>query len=146
VVGQVGVEGHAVALAQRVALAVRDQCDLARLHHCGLATAGLVHGWVARPAGHRPGFQPVKRDVGPLTGERRRQLLDSVAGSPALSPLAAPNDHDMAVLVQAQQLRERELQAGGDPRGDRERGARLAALNLREHRGAHAAALSQVAK
>ena len=64
----------------------------------------------------------------------------------AAAALAGADDDDRAALVEAQQLRERQVEAGGDPRGDRERRAGLAALDLREHRRADAAALGQVAQ
>ena len=53
---------------------------------------------------------------------------------------------DVLALVEAQQLRERQVEAGGDLRRDRERRARLAALDLGEHRRADPAALGQVAQ
>ena len=52
----------------------------------------------------------------------------------------------MLGLVEAQQLGEGELEAGGDLRRDGERRAGLAALDLGEHRRADAAALGQVAQ
>ncbi len=53
---------------------------------------------------------------------------------------------DVLALVEAQQLRQRQLQPGGDLLGDRQGRAGLAALDLREHRRADAAALGQVAQ
>ena len=50
------------------------------------------------------------------------------------------------LLVEAQQLGEPQLEAGGDPAGDLQRRARLAALDLAEHRRADAAALGEVAQ
>ena len=60
--------------------------------------------------------------------------------------LAGADDRDRAALVEAQQLRQPQLEPGGDPRRDRERRARLAALDLRQHRRADAAALGEVAQ
>ena len=59
---------------------------------------------------------------------------------------AAADDDHVAALVEPQQLREGQLEAGGDPGGDGQRRAGLAALDLRQHRGADAAALGQVAQ
>ena len=56
------------------------------------------------------------------------------------------DDRDRAALVEAQQLREPQLEAGRDARGDGQRRAGLAALDLREHRRADAAARGQVAQ
>ena len=53
---------------------------------------------------------------------------------------------EVAVLVEAQELGEREVEAGGDSRRDGERRARLAALDLAQHRGADAASLGEVAQ
>ena len=62
------------------------------------------------------------------------------AGVPARTIVTA------ARLVQAQELGEPQLEAGGDARRDRQRRARLAALDLREHRRADAAAVGEVAQ
>ena len=49
-------------------------------------------------------------------------------------------------LVEPQELAEAQLEAGGDPAGDLQRRARLAALDLAEHRRADAGALGEVAQ
>jgi hypothetical protein len=51
-------------------------------------------------------------------------------GAAAAAALGAAHDGDRALLVEAQQLAEAQLQAGGDAAGDGERRARLAALDL----------------
>src|ERR1700749_1850398 len=53
VMGQVRVEGHAIAGGQLVAGAVTVQDDAALLDERGLPAAGLVHRRVARTAGDR---------------------------------------------------------------------------------------------
>ena len=148
-VGQVGVEGHAVALGELVALAVDAQHDAAGLHERGLAAAGLVHRRVAGAAGARVRRQHVARELGALAGQRRGEDLGAVAGggvAVAGPALAGADDRDLAALVEAQQLRQAQVQPLGDPLGDGERRARLAALDLAEHRRAHAAALGEVAQ
>src|SRR5947208_2973029 len=59
VVGQVGVEGHAVAGRQLVAFTVAVQDDRAGLHERDLAAARLVHRRVAGATGRRAGGQDV---------------------------------------------------------------------------------------
>ena len=145
-VGEVSVEGDAVARAKLVALAVDDERRRPVQDHRGLAAARLVERRIARPARHGAGIKPVNGDVGALAGQWRSQLLDPVPAPAALAALSAADDHDVAVLVEAQQLGERQLQALCDPRRDGERRARLPPLDLREHRRAHPAALGQVAK
>jgi hypothetical protein len=89
----------------------------------------------------------VAAQLGALAGQRRGQDLELVAGGPAPAPaLGAADDRDRVGLVQAQQLAEAQLQAEGDAGGDGERRRGLAALDLREHRGADAAALREVAQ
>jgi hypothetical protein len=71
-----------------------------------------------------------------------------VAAPPRASPDALGRAHDghAVALVEPQELRQRELEPGGDPAGDGQRRARLAALDLAEHLGRDAAALGQVAQ
>ena len=52
----------------------------------------------------------------------------------------------MAALVEPQELREGQLEPVGDPGGDGQRRAALAALDLRERRGTDAGALGEVPK
>ena len=65
---------------------------------------------------------------------------------PAAAPLAGADDVHRAGLVEAQQLAEAQLEPGGDAAGDLQRRARLAALDLAEHRGADARAQREVAQ
>ena len=67
-----------------------------------------------------------------------------VAGTGAA--LAGAHDRHLPALVEPQQLRQAQVQALGDPLGDGERRARLAALDLAEHRRADAAAPGEVAQ
>ena len=64
----------------------------------------------------------------------------------ALAPLAGADHGHGAVLVEAQQLREPELEPGGDPLGDLEGRARLSPFDLREHRCAHPRAFGKIAQ
>src|SRR5262249_5673128 len=64
----------------------------------------------------------------------------------AVAALAGADDRDRPGLVEAQELAEAQLEAGGDPACDLERRARLAALDLAEHRRADAAPLCEVAE
>ena len=100
------------------------------LDEAGLARAGLVHRRVAGAAGAGPGLDGVAGDLGALAGERRREDLPAVAVGAAGAAVARPHDADRAALVEAQQLGEPQLEPGGDPPRDRQRGARLAALDL----------------
>jgi hypothetical protein len=88
----------------------------------------------------------VAAELGALAGQRRGQDLDGVAAAAAAAALARADDRDDALLVEAQQLAEPQLEAGRDAAGDLQRRARLAALDLAEHRGADAAALREVAQ
>ena len=146
VMGQVGVEGHAVAGVQRVRGAVDVQCQRAVLDDGGLARAGLVPRRVAGAAGDRARGERVAGDLGALTGQRRGQDLVGVPGRPAAAILAAAHDRDRPLLVEAQQLGEPQLQPGRDARGDLQRRAGLPALDLGEHRRRDAGALREVAQ
>ena len=109
----------------------------------------LPGSWIggsAAPPVEAPAAEPMPGDVGALARQRRCQLLDLVPGPGAPPAGAAADDHDVAVLVDAQQLREGQLEAVGDPRRDGEGRAALAALDLREGRGADAGALREIAK
>ncbi len=145
-VGQVGVEGDAVAGLEIVALVVDHQRRLAGEHDGRLAGAGLVQRRVARAAGRGAGPELVQRDVGALAGKRRRELLGPVPGAGADPALGGAGDDDVTALVEPQELREGQVEPGRDPLGDRQRRAGLAAFDLREHRRRDAAALGQVAQ
>ena len=149
VVGQVGVEGDAVALAQLVGAARRRQAGSRR------ARRARSRGCRARASADRPP-RPVAPPGASVWRESSarwpgwaevktsklcpRRLLPPRWRSSARTIVTAP------VLVQAQQLREPQIEARGDPGGDGQRRARLAALDLGEHRRAHAAALGEVAQ
>jgi hypothetical protein len=145
---QVGVERDAVAIGQLVLLSIAVQDERAALHQRRLAATGLVARWVAGAARARSGGQRVARELRPLAGNRRGEDLVAVPGRVAgsLSTLRAAHDRDRTVLVEAQQLREPQLQTGRDPPGHPYSRAGLAALDLREHRSAYAAALGEVAE
>src|SRR3954468_13124942 len=148
VMGQAGVEGDAVAGAELVALAVDVEHDGAVLHDGDLAAAGLVHGGIPPGAGLRAGREDVAAELGAQARQRRGDDLDAVPGGPraAASPLAGADDVHRAGLVEAQQLAEAQLEPGGDAAGDLQRRARLATLDLAEHRGTDARAQRQVAQ
>ena len=146
VMGQVGVECHAVAGSERMARAIDDEHDRTALYKRGLARAGLVHRWVVRAAGRGARTQHVAAELGALAGQRRRQDLEDVAAAAAGAPLVRAHDGDRPALVEAQQLRKRQLESGGDPRRRLKRRARLATLDLRQHRRADAAALGEIAQ
>ena len=99
-------------------------------------------GSPGRPLPRR--LEPVARDVGPLPGQRRGQLLGPVTVAIALAALPAADHDHVLTLVEPQQLREPEVEAGGDPLGGGQRRAGLAALDLRQHRRRDPAALGQV--
>ena len=95
-----------------------------------------------------PGASVWRRELGALAGLGGGQDLELVAAAPvaAALALAGADDRHRAVLVQAQQLGEPQIEPGGDTRGDGERGARLPPLDLGEHRRAHAGAHGEVAQ
>src|SRR3954454_4800697 len=114
VMGKVGVERHAVALGERVALAVDVEDDVARVHEGHLAGAGLVDRRVAGTAGGGARCEDVARELGALPGLRWRQDLVAVARRPTLAALPRTGDRDGAGLVEAQQLAESEIETRGD--------------------------------
>src|SRR4051812_14453188 len=129
-VREVGVEGDAVSGSQLVALTDDGERRRPLQDHGRLATPRLVDRWIVHAAGRRPGTEPVERDVGPLAGKRRCQLLDAMAAAPSSAPLAAAHDDDVAILVEAQKLRQAEVEPRGYARGDGQRRTRLPALDL----------------
>ena len=64
----------------------------------------------------------------------------------AAAALAGADDRDDALLIEAQQLAEAQLEPARDAAGDLERRAGLAAFDLTEHGRAHTAALREVAQ
>ena len=108
---------------------------------------GSCIGGSPSPPVAAPGAELVARQLGALAGQRRREDLERVAGGPAAAPaLGGADDADVVGLVEPEQLREAQVQPVGDAGGDGERRARLAALDLREHRRRDAGALGEVAQ
>ena len=107
-------------MRELVALAVDVEHDGAVLDERDLAAAGLVHRRVARAAGARAGRQLVAAELGALAGQRRGEDLERVAGGaePPRRRSAARTTVTRAGLVEAQQLAEAQLEAGGDAAGD----------------------------
>ena len=147
-VRQIGVEGHAVACGERIGPPVAEQDHLAGLDQRGLPAARLVHRRVIGAAGDRPRRERVHGQLGPLAGNRRRQHFGAMAAARVAldAALAGAYDRHRPALVKAQQLREAQLETRRDPRGDLQRRAGLAALDLREHRRADTAAQRQLAQ
>ena len=119
VVRQVGVERDRVALARararrrRRRAAARPSSD-----DRGLAAAGLVDRRVVRAAGGGAGRERVQRDLGALAGQRPASAPRS-GGRRARPPSRrspARTTRDAVALVEAQQLRERQLEARRDLR------------------------------
>ncbi len=136
VVGQVGVEGHGVAVLQLVTGAVEDEHHAAALHECRLAASRLVDRRVIRRAGRATGRQRVAGELRALSGLGRGEHLIAMPAprvATALAPSGA-HDRDRALLVQSQQLRETQVEPHRDPCSDRQGRAGLAALHLGEHR------------
>ena len=109
VMRQIGVEGHAVALGERMALAITDQHHRAELDQRGLAASRLVHRRVIGCAGRSAGGERVPGELRSLSRLPRGHDLEAVAApwvAPALSPCRAHDRHG-ALLIQAQQLGER---------------------------------------
>ena len=106
--------------------------DGARLDERDLAAARLVHRRVAVAAGLAPAASTWRESSArwPGSGGVSTSIAVAAARRAALAALAGADDRDGAALVEAQQLREPQLEPGGDPRRDRERRARLAALDL----------------
>ena len=97
VVGKVGVEGGAVARAERVDVAVDDQLDRARRGRRP-SRGCRARGSAGRPAPPvaAPGREAVQGDVGALAGQRRGQLLDLVTAAAAAAAAARADDDDVA--------------------------------------------------
>src|SRR4051812_41474926 len=147
-VGKVGVERGGVAGLEGVLGAVDLEDHAPALDQRDLAAARLVDRRVALAAGRGARRQHVAAELGALARQRRREDLERVAGARAAAAAAVggADDADDALLVQAQELAEPELEAGGDATGDGEGRAGLAALDLGEHGRADAAALGEVAQ
>ena len=122
----------------------RTTCAL--VHEGHLAAAGLVHRRVAGAAGGGARREDVARQLGALAGQRRREDLGRGRPAPPGRRSPARTMATTAALVEAQQLREAQVQAGRDARGDLQRRAGLPPLDLAEHRRGHAAARGEVAE
>ena len=85
----------------------------------GLAAAGLVHGRVVRLGRGGARLEAVQRHFRAQAGQRRGEHLVVVTRTAAAAALVRPDDGHAVRLVQAQQLRQSELQAAGNPLGDR---------------------------
>ena len=84
-----------------------------------------------------PGVERVARDLGAQAGQRRGEHLVGVAAGAAAAALAGADDRDAAAPRRgAAAGRARSSSPRGDARGDLQRRARLAALDLGEHRRA----------
>jgi hypothetical protein len=146
VVGQIGIEGHAVPRRELVLGTVAVQDRVAELDEGRLPAAGLVHRGIAGPSGLGARLEPVARELGSLAGQRRSENLVAVAlgAGRAGATLTGADDLDRSALVEAQQLGETQVQTLGDPRSQLNRWTRLPALDLREHRRADLGAQGQV--
>src|ERR1700709_722305 len=100
VVGQVGVEGDAVARGQIVASALDEQRQGAVEHHGGPATPRLVPPRVLATAGRGTRFQGVDGDVRALSGQRWRQLLEAMPPALGVAARAGAADGDVVALAQ----------------------------------------------
>src|ERR1019366_418227 len=148
VVGQVGVECDAIAVPELVALPVADQHQRAVLDQRRLTAAGLMHRRIVGGARGAAWCERVARELSALTWLGGGEDLEAVpaASVSAVLALARTNDRDRPALVEPQKLGEAQREPGGYAPGSRQGGARPAALDLREHRRADAAALGEVAQ
>ena len=124
-VRQIGIEGDAVAGPEFVALAVHEQVDRTLLDDRGLARTRFVQRRVVGATGGGARCEDVGGDVGALARQRRGQLFDGVPLAPPRAAVPGADDDDVAALVQAQELREGEVEPGGDAAGDGQGRARL---------------------
>ena len=141
---EIGVERHGIAALEVVGLAVDLEPHGALEHEAHLAAAGLVHAIASGNAG--AARELVFRDGDTLSGEIRRDERYVVAIAAGGGPFGRAHDGRRRCLVEAQELREREIEPVRDTAGGGERGRRLAALDLREHRSGDAAARREVAQ
>ena len=104
----------AVALAQLVALRRRRRArPRPRSTSAVSRLPGSCIGGSSGAAGGAAGAERVARELGALAGLRRGEHLEAVAAArvAAAPALAGAHDRDGAALVEAQQLREAQLQA-----------------------------------
>ncbi len=107
---------------------------------------GSCMGGSSGLAGRRAGRQGVQRDLGAQPGQRRGQHLVAVAPAAGPAAVGRPHDAHAVALVEAQQLRQGQLEPARDLLRHRQRGTRVPALDLRDHRRRDAAALGEVAQ
>src|SRR3954447_5422523 len=103
--GQIGVEGDAVAGGERVFGAVDVQDERALLQKSGLARSGLVARRVALSPGDGAGGERVARDLCAEDGQPQREHLVGVTARAAAPAVTGADDADRALLVEAQELR-----------------------------------------
>ena len=111
-----------------VGLAVDLEAHAALEHEADLAAARLVHAIAA--GNGRAAAELVLGDRDALAREVGCDERHVVLAAPGRRPLAGAHDGGGRRLVEAQQLGEREVEAVRDPARGRERGRRLAALDL----------------
>ena len=148
VVREVGVEGDGVALGERVAPRRRRPGSAAPASTTAVSRrpARASAGRRARRWRH-PGSSGCSETSARWPGSGGVSSSTRwPAAACASGPRRARTTTTWRVLVEAQQLGEAQLEPGGDPAGDGERRAGLAALDLGEHRRADAAALGEVAQ
>ena len=145
--GKIGVEGGAVAA--RRAGGSRRRRRARRAPSRTTTVSRLPGSWIGgspAPPVEAPGSSRCRETSARWPGSGGVSSSICVAGAVAAAARALADDDDVAGLVEAQELREAELEALGDPGGDGQRRAALAALDLRERRGADAGALGEVAQ
>src|SRR3954447_2691475 len=131
VVWKVRVESDAVARGELVDLAVGDERQCALEDDRRLAGPGLMERWVVRAARRGRRIEGVRGDVGALTRKRRRELADLMPAAPANPPLPRsdpPTAPPGPGVRGAGRGGARPPDPAGDPPGDRQRRAGLAAF------------------
>ena len=126
---KIGVERDGVSLFEVVGDAVADKPEPAGQHNGGLAAARLVDRRVPRTGRGSAGNKGVMRHLGALTRDGwSKDLVAMTVCPPSEQALRVANDGHSFILVEAKELRERQLESACDAARDRQRRARLAAL------------------
>src|SRR5438270_508258 len=99
--GQIGVEGDAVALRQLVALAVADEHHGAPLDERCLAAAGLVHRRVVARAGRAPRCERVAGERCALSGLGGGHHPEAVSAPGIATALAAGSARERATATES---------------------------------------------